>query len=187
MKCSDRSQPLRGSAPKGEPRIKTLAFTALLLALGLALPQALHFFGQDAGQLFLPMHLPVLVAGLALGPVPGAILGAVLPGLSFLISGMPPLPLLWFMTAELLAYGLAAGLFKDKARLPLWASLLLAQLAGRAAEALVLLLFGGVFRLSGVPAAMLVVTAAVKGLPGIAAQWVLVPLLVKALEKVRKA
>ena len=165
---------------------KTIAYTSLLLALGLALPRILHVFGQEAGQLFLPLHLPVLVAGLALGAVPGAVLGAVLPAASFLLSGMPPPPLLWFMTAEMLVYGLTAGFYRHKCRLPLWASLPLAQVSGRAAQALVLLLLGGLFRLQGVPAAMMVITALVKGLPGIAAQWVLVPLLVKTLEKVRK-
>ena len=164
---------------------KTLAYTALLLALGLALPRALHIFGQNAGQMFLPLHLPVLVAGLALGAVPGGVLGAVLPGLSFALSGMPPPPLLWFMTAELLIYGLTAGLFYKKLRLPLWASLPLAQFSGRAAEALVLLLLGGLLRLN-VPPATMVITAVVTGLPGIAAQWVLVPLLVKALEKIKR-
>jgi niacin transporter len=165
---------------------RTLAYTALLLALGLALPRVLHVFGQDAGQMFLPLHLPVLVAGLALGAVPGGVLGAVLPALSFVLSGMPPPPLLWFMTAELLVYGLTAGLYRKKLRLPLWASLPLAQLSGRAAEALILLVFGGLFHLQGIPTAMLVITGTVKGLPGIAAQWVLVPLLIKAIEKVRK-
>jgi len=165
---------------------KTLAYTALLLALGLALPRALHIFGQDAGQLFLPLHLPVLVAGLALGAVPGGVLGAVLPALSFALSGMPPPPLLWFMTAEMLAYGLAAGLYRRQCRLPLWAALPLVQLSGRAAEALVLLLAGGLLHMQGVPPAMLVLTSLAKGLPGIAAQWVLVPLLVKALEKIER-
>ncbi|MDR2686421.1 MAG: ECF transporter S component [Oscillospiraceae bacterium] len=171
-------------------RTKSLAYTALLLALGLALPRALHVFGQNAGQMFLPLHLPVLVAGLALGAVPGAVLGAVLPPLSFAFSGMPPPPLLWFMTAELLVYGLTAGLYYKKlrpphtVRLPLWAALPLAQVSGRAAEALLLLL-GGLFHLN-VPPAMTVVTAVAAGLPGIAAQWALAPLLVKALDKISR-
>ena len=164
---------------------KTLAYTALLLALGLALPRVTHVFGQSAGQMLLPLHLPVLVAGLALGAVPGGVLGAMLPVLSFALSGMPPPPLLWFMTAELLVYGLSAGLFYKKLRLPLWAVLPLAQVSGRAAEALILLLLGGLFHLN-VPPAMMVLTSLVTGLPGIAAQWVLAPLLVKALEKINR-
>ena len=164
---------------------RTLAYTALLLALGLALPRALHVFGQNAGQMFLPLHLPVLVAGFALGAVPGSVLGAVPPAASFALSGMPPPPMLWFMTAELLVYGLSAGLFRKKLRLPLWASLPLAQVSGRTAYALVLLVLGGVFHLN-VPPATMVLTALVTGLPGIAAQWLLVPLLVKTLEKARK-
>jgi len=164
---------------------KTLAYTALLLALGLALPRVTHVFGQSAGQMLLPLHLPVLVAGLALGAVPGGVLGAMLPVLSFALSGMPPPPLLWFMTAELLVYGLSAGLFYKKAKLPLWAALPLAQISGRAAEALILLLLGGPFRLN-VPPAMMVLASLATGLPGIAAQWVLAPLLVKALEKINR-
>ena len=165
---------------------RTIAYTALLLALGLALPRVLHVFGQNAGQMFLPLHLPVLVAGLALGAVPGGVLGAVLPLASFALSGMPPPPLLWFMTAELLVYGLTAGLYRKKLKLPLWASLPLAQVSGRVAYALVLLVLGMIFHLNVPPAAM-VLTALVTGLPGIAAQWVLVPLLIKAIEKVKKA
>jgi hypothetical protein len=98
---------------------------------------------------------------------------------------MPPPPLLWFMTAELLVYGLTAGLYHKRLKLPLWAALPLAQLSGRAAEALILLLLGGLFHLN-VPPAMMVLTSLAAGLPGIAAQWVLAPLLVKALEKIKR-
>ena len=54
---------------------KTITFTALLIALGIALPRAAHVFGQGIGQVWLPIHLAVLVAGLAMGPWIGLLLG----------------------------------------------------------------------------------------------------------------
>lgn len=43
---------------------------ALLLAAGILLPQVFHMIGGQAmGGMFLPMHLPVFVAGLLLGAV----------------------------------------------------------------------------------------------------------------------
>ena len=169
------------TTPNQKQRTRKLVTAALLLALGILLPQAFHIFGQQAGKLFLPMHLPALLAGFLLG-VPGCLVGLLLPAASFLVSGMPPPPLLWFMTAELFAYALAAGVFYRKLRLPLWAALLLAQLSGRAFEALALALFGMVLHWTPLAPAM-VITGTVAGLPGIALQWLAIPVVVKLIEK----
>lgn len=49
-------------------KTRKLTFGALCLALSLLLPQAFHLLGmQQAGQLFLPMHIPVLIGGMVLG------------------------------------------------------------------------------------------------------------------------
>lgn len=62
-------------------RTKRLALGALFTALGILLPLAFHLTGiPAAGQVFLPMHIPVLLCGLILGPVYGAVCGAVCPG-----------------------------------------------------------------------------------------------------------
>lgn len=93
-------------------RTKRLTLAALFTALGILLPLAFHLTGiPAAGQIFLPMHIPVLLCGLILGPVYGAVCGAICPVAGFLLMNMPAADRVLFMTAELCAYGLAAGLF----------------------------------------------------------------------------
>ena len=54
----------------------TVTGTALLLGMGAVLPIVFHGMPLG-GRIFLPMHIPALVAGLLLGPVGGLIVGAV--------------------------------------------------------------------------------------------------------------
>ena len=47
-------------------KTKKMTFGAMCLALSLLLPQVFHFIGlQQAGAVFLPMHIPVFI-GLSL-------------------------------------------------------------------------------------------------------------------------
>ncbi len=90
--------------------IRKITYGGLLLAIGIVLPQVFHLTGGPAsGATFLPMHIPVLIAGLLLGPAYGLIVGVVTPFLSFLITGMPVVARLPFMVVELTVYGLVAG------------------------------------------------------------------------------
>ncbi|MDR0531701.1 MAG: ECF transporter S component [Oscillospiraceae bacterium] len=170
-----------------------LTLSALFLALGVLLPQAFHLvLGQQGGQILLPMHIPVLLAGCFLGWQYGLFVGAFTPLLSFFLTQMPPVPNVFLMMAELAFYGFAGGLFnklmrsREKGGLPRVAlAVLLAQLAGRAAYALALLLLGNLLGLKGVSGAEIVLAAALKGLPGIAVQLVFVPLLVRGLHRLK--
>ena len=164
---------------------KTLTFTALLLALGLALPHLVHALGgQPAGAMWLPMHLVALIAGLSFGPVAGLTVGALTPLLRFAIFGMPPMPLVWFMVIEVAAYGAFAGLSRKQLKLPVWASLAISQVAGRAVRMLSLFVGIHLFGMGNLPAATAVITAElVLGLPGIALQWAVVPPTVKLLDQ----
>ena len=179
-----------GNAPPA-PRSATvrLAVSGLLLAAGVLLPQVFHLLGGPAtGATFLPMHLPVLLGGLLLGPGPGAALGLLCPALSFAVTGMPAPARLPFMVVELAVYGLAAGVLdrvlRRRLSRPLLASLVAllgAQLAGRAAYAAALWLAAWLFGQAGGPA--LAVTATVAGLPGLVVQWVCLPPLCAALDR----
>jgi len=81
----------------------------VFISLGVLLPIAFHAVGA-MGSVFLPMHIPVLMAGLLMGPVIGAGVGALTPVCSSLLTGMPPLmPTLPIMIPELIAYGAVAG------------------------------------------------------------------------------
>jgi predicted membrane protein len=71
-------------------QIKKLAIAAMLLAIGYVLP---FFTGQiqQIGNMLLPMHLPVMLAGLILGWQYGLAVGFITPITRSLIFGMPML------------------------------------------------------------------------------------------------
>ena len=71
-------------------KTKKLTFGAMCLAISLLLPQVFHIIGmQQAGSVFLPMHLPVFIGGMLLGPIYGLFLGIFAPLTSFVVTGMP--------------------------------------------------------------------------------------------------
>ena len=107
------------------PAPKIIVRTALFLALAVVFPIAFHQFGM-AGRYFLPMHIPVLLAGFISGPISGAVTGLLAPGMSFALTGMPPSYAVPLMTLELCLYGLTAGLFYHKLRLNLYLALIVA-------------------------------------------------------------
>ena len=79
-------------------KTRKLTFASLCLSTALLLPQLFHLLGlQQAGQIFLPMHIPVLLSGLLLGWHYGALLGFMTPLLSFLLTGMPSADRVLFM------------------------------------------------------------------------------------------
>lgn len=169
-------------------RTKRLALGALFTALGILLPLAFHLTGiPAAGQVFLPMHIPVLLCGLILGPVYGAVCGAVCPVAGFLLMNMPAAGRVLFMTVELCAYGLSAGLLYrkcglDRLRLGVYPALLGAMLSGRLLYALALTAAATLFGMESV-SAYLAVQATITGLAGIAVQAVVLPPLVKLFER----
>ena len=94
--------------------VKKIVYGGLLIAIGVILPQLFHIFGQSAGQTFLPMHIPVILAGMLIGPVWGLGVAVIVPILSSLITGMPPVPMLYFMLFELAAYAVVPVCLRKK-------------------------------------------------------------------------
>lgn len=167
-------------------QIKKLVFAALCLALGVVLPIAFHSIA-NAGSILLPMHLPVLLCGLICGWPFGLACGVLTPVLSYLLTGMPPSAVLPGMLLELAVYGLVSGLLMKYIRTGknLWdivLSLVVAMLLGRVTYGVLnsLIFKAGEYSLS-----VWLTTAFVTGLPGIAAQIVLIPALMVALEKAK--
>jgi hypothetical protein len=154
-----------------------------MLALGVLLPYVTsHAFGLQ-GTTFLPMHFPVLLAGLTCGALYGGVCGVLAPLLSCLITGMPPVyPMLPIMLCELAVYGVLSGLLRSKTKLNIYLVLLIAMLGGRFAYAAA---FDVLFYLSG--SALKALTAAgavVAGLPGIVLQILVVPALAVAIGRI---
>ena len=166
--------------------IRKTAGTALCIAIGIALPLAFHSI-PNAGRVFLPMHIPVLLCGLAFGFPYGLACGIVTPLLSSLITGMPPAAMLPAMLCELAVYGLAASLLMRFVRVKnpyakLYIALAGAMLSGRVVLGLVnaLLFQVGHYTLQAWLAASFVTA-----LPGIAIQAVLIPAIVFGLRKAK--
>lgn len=162
---------------------KKIALGGLFLALSLILPQVFHIIGGPAaGKTFLPMHIPVLLAGFFAGPFIGALTGLLAPLLSFLVTIMPTPPILYFMILELGTYGLVAGYLFRKFKWNIYLSLILSMLSGRAINSLALLVAAGLMKLN-VPPVMSVFTGIITGIPGLIIQVVLIPAVVYLVER----
>ena len=162
-------------------KAQTLAIVAAILA-SVALPQIFHAVGAVSGlgpalgQTFLPMHIPVLLVGLLAGPVAGLLAGAISPLISFAISGMPAVLMLPFITLELAGYGFVAGML-CRTKLPVFAKLILAQIAGRAFRAAAVLIAVFAFGSQTISFSS-ILDMVIAGLPGILLQWSMIPLLI---------
>lgn len=159
---------------------RKMVYAAVILALSIAIPAIFHFTALP-GNIFLPMHLPVLVGGLLLGPVYGLIIGMLSPILNFFLTNMPPVPMLYIMIFELGAYGFFTGfLYKKSNRL--FISLLASLVIGRIVAAIIVFIL--VQTMTGFDANPLVwfTGSFAKSFPGIAIQLILVPLIVSRIE-----
>ena len=165
--------------------VKKMVFTAACAALCLVLPMAFHTV-PNAGTIFLPMHIPVLLCGLICGWPYGGVCGIVGPLLSSMITGMPPAAMLPSMMVECCAYGFTTGLLMKYVRtkhatVDLYISLVSAMAVGR--------LLAGFAKAwiftPGVSPFAWVTTSLVSGIPGIAIQLVLMPMVVFALTKAK--
>ena len=165
--------------------VKKLVFTAACAALCLVLPMAFHSI-PNAGTIFLPMHIPVLLCGLVCGWPFGLISGVIGPLLSSVITGMPPAAMLPSMMVECACYGCITGLMMRFVRtgkqLPdLYISMVTAMVVGRIIAGLAKSL---VFAPGTAPFAW-VTTSLVTGIPGIAIQLVLMPAVIAAMTRAR--
>ena len=160
-----------------------MVFGAVCTAFGLILPVIFHFFSA-AGAIFLPMHIPVLLAGFCLGSRGGFLVGLLTPILSSLLTSMPPLfPVMPIMAVELAVYGLTAGYFYRNNRLKILTALFLAMLAGRSAAMLGAFILLNLLDIQLSPLYYLT-GAIITGLPGIVIQFLVIPILVMRLEKI---
>ena len=157
---------------KKSESLKKSVITAFCIALCVVLPIAFHAV-QNAGKIFCPMHIPVLLCGLV-GPL-----------LSSLITGMPLMSFLPSMMLELAVYGAVSGIMMKFIKtknlyLSLYISLITAMLAGR--------IFNGIanaliFSAGNYSFKVWLTASFVTALPGIIIQLAIIPSIVFALTK----
>lgn len=152
-------------------KTKEIIFSVTFTALAVYAPVLVHYFaGVDGGRMFLPMPFFVLLAGLMLGWRAGLATALMSPAVSYLISGMPMMNILPFITIQLIAYGVVAGIAKEKYNAVV--SVAVAIAAGWLIIGIALFLFSKMN-------AMIYITQGIKiGFAGIALQLLVVPTIV---------
>ncbi|MEW6399617.1 MAG: ECF transporter S component [Bacillota bacterium] len=163
--------------------LRNLTRGALFVALGILLPIAFHAVGL--GKVFLPMHIPVLLAGFFCSPSVGLLAGMITPLLSAVLTGMPPLvpPVAQAMVFELGIYGLLTGFLYGRMRLGVYPSLLVAMAAGRLVYGFLGYLVLPLFGFKQIPLLAPLTLAVSQSLPGVVLQLVLIPLVVSLVER----
>ncbi len=175
--------------PRLSLRAKTI-YTIAAIAGAVVLPQIFHTLGTvsglgtSVGEAFLPMHLPIILAGLLAGPFVGAVSGFFAPIISYALSGMPLITMLPFMAIELCAYGLFAGLLSS-VKMPSAVKVLIVQIAGRLVKASAIAAAFYIFGSESVQVAS-VFTSVLTGIFGIALQLVIIPLIIYRTENSKK-
>ena len=164
--------------------VKKLVFTAVCAALCLVLPMAFHSI-PNAGSIFLPMHIPVLLCGLICGWPFGFVCGLLGPFISS-FTGMPPAAVLPSMMVECATYGLVTGLMMKYIHTrhniaDLYISMITAMILGRVVAGFAK---AWVFT-PGTGAFAWVTTSLVTGIPGICIQLVVMPAVVLALTRAK--
>lgn len=162
-------------------KIKNLVSAGILVAAGILLPIAFHTY-KLGGQVFLPMHIPVLLGGFMLSKNLAALVGLLTPFLSFVITSMPSPPFVFAMMAELATYGIVSSILFHERKWGIYPALLGAMLFGRIASiAANWLIIAGIL---GMPFSLVKVMTSlfITGLPGIIIQIILIPLMVKLIQ-----
>lgn len=164
--------------------VKQSIITAVCIALCVVLPMAFHSIPQ-AGLIYSPMHIPVLICGLVCSWQYAIVCGIAGPVLSSLITGMPMVAVLPSMVIELVCYGLIASLlmklvFTKNTVADAYISLVGSMLSGRVIAGIAKAL---IFARGSFTIAAWATSYFVKCLPGIAIQLIVVPIIYLALQK----
>lgn len=168
------------------PPVKRSVIAALCLSLCIVLPMAFHAI-PNAGAVFAPMHVPVLLCGLLCGWPYGLFCGAVGPLLSSVLTGMPPAAILPAMMVECGVYGFVSGLLMrlirtGKLYADLYGSMGIAMILGRVMAGLTR---AYIFSVDGYSFSVWATAYFVTGLPGLILQLLILPSLVVALVRAR--
>lgn len=138
----------------------------IFIALGVLLPQMFHLFGAT-GTIFLPMHIPVILAGITLGPVYGLISGIFSPVVSTFLTGMP------ILICQLAVCGLVSGILSKYTKLPSILLVLITQVSGFISYLVAYSAIKSLF-LPTIQTSISAVNAYITGIPGIILQLVLI-------------
>jgi len=162
---------------------RQFSLAGLLGAMGLLLPIGFHALGWG-GKILLPMHLPIVIAGFLLEPGLAVSLGLIVPLLSAVLTGMPPLapPVALLMSVELAVKAGVASILYRRLRMPMWAALPVAIAADWGVLVMAAMLATKFFAIQASPVKY-IVAAVLVSLPGTILQLAAVPAVVLTIER----
>ncbi len=163
-----------------DKKTKEIILAGLFIAIGVIIPSIFHLTGIS-GKVFLPMHIPALIAGFFVSPPLAFMVGFVLPYLNSMITGMPPLfPIAIIMSVEIGLYGISVAIYSKRFNTIL--TLILAMITGRIGGGLTVFALSQLFGIK-LKAITFIKAAIITGLPGIIIQLILIPTIVTAINK----
>jgi len=163
-------------------KTRELTLSGMFLAFGVIVPYIFHI-ANLGGPIFLPMHVPVLLAAFYVNPFYALSIGILAPLLNSVLTGMPVLyPIAIIMSFELAAYGLITAIIYKKGNLFL--SLISGMIGGRMIAGIVVFILQSTFGLKINPLLYLK-GALITGIPGIVIQILIIPVIVKKF-KIKK-
>lgn len=169
-------------------KARSVVYGGVLLAVGLVLSLVIHSIGgQQFGTIFGPLNFVALTTGVVAGPWVGLTVGIVLPLLSSVIFGMPPLmpPIAVFMALQLGTYGILTGLF-ERRNLNIFLNLAISIIAGGVVYSLGYYVIGYMVGIHLQPLTAILLSFAL-GLPGIVIQFLLIPTIRYSIKRARKS
>lgn len=162
---------------------KEIVLAALFGAWGIALPVLFHMIGL--GSIFLPMFIPLAIMGFFVNFPLALLNGLLIPIVSSLLTGMPPLypPLAIIIALET---GALAGTISLCYRYFKW-NICVSLFIGIAVERTILVLAAlWIAPLFDFPPYLLSLGSFTASMPGIILIIILVPLIVKSVERLHK-
>ena len=161
-------------------KFKNIIGTILFSGIGVALPRIFHILaGSEAGKIFLPMHIAVLIATLIFGVKSGIIVTGASILLNYYLTNMPTLSRLPYMLIELTIYAFLLNLFSKKYNS--YISLILTIILGRFLYAGVIFITTNLLGFSNY--GISVYESFKTGLPGIIIQIISIPFIVKIIRE----
>lgn len=158
--------------------VKVLALSGLCLAISYIAQYIFHLAGVQGGKIFLPMFWGIGVAAFIL-PLKYAVSVALLaPVLSSMTSGMPPVPMLYFMLVELPVYAAALNVLSRK--INPYPAVAVSLIISRAVYILTVMAAGTLINLPPAFTGLTILTGSiVVSLPGILLQIIILPIIYK--------
>jgi len=166
-----------------KPELKDVSLASVFGAVSLALPVLFHAVGL--GSAFLPMFLPLSAAGFLLPFRVAAPLAVIVPAVSFVLTGMPPMivppigPIMMFEIGFLMA---ANRFLAAKVKLNIFVAATIAVIADRFFYLALLFLTATMLKL---PRLVFSFSGLVQNLPGTILLVTAVPVIVQVLQRNR--